>query len=356
MSTVIPLHRSLFTAAETTVLMSGDYTVTARTYDSGVESLTVRNSRGYVEVLPFMGQIIWDAAFDGISLRMDNMFRQPKPVSAIQDTYGCFAFHSGLLAAGCPAPEDDHPLHGEFPCAPMDSAELALHEDGALTVRSSHEYVMGFGHHYLATPSVTLAPGSGLFTIGLRVKNLSAYAPMPLQYMCHMNYAFVPEGRMSDNLAPGSFALRRTVPAHVHPTPEWERINERILSGEYDADSLAGAEAFDPEIVYFADDLPRQTSRAEFALTRPDGTTFVTRFDTAQFPVATRWILHNPDQKVAAFVLPGTSRPEGFLAAEKAGTLIHLNAGEERTFEVETGLLRATEAASSTTQPAQSKE
>jgi len=57
-----------------------------------------------------------------------------------------------------------------------------------------------------------------------------------------------------------------------------------------------------------------------------------------EFPVATRWILHNPDQKVASFVLPGTSRPEGFIAAREVGTLIMLGAGESRSFTVTTGL------------------
>ncbi len=344
MSTLIPLHRSLFTPEKTIVLQNSEFSVSAFTYPSGVESLILQNSRGFLEVLPFMGQILWNAEFDGISLRMDNMFSEPKPVSEIQATYGCFSFHSGLLAAGCPAPDDTHTLHGEFPCAPMDSAELLIEDDGAVTVRSHHEYVMGFGHHYAAAPTVTLAASSGIFRIGMKVKNLSAYAPMPLQYMCHMNYAFVPRGRMVDNLSQGAFQLRRTVPAHVTPTPRWEVLNERILSGDYDANSLDGAEEFDPEIVYFADAIDEQVDRAEFSLTHPDGTVFITRFPTRQFPVATRWILHNPDQKVSAFVLPGTSRPEGYLAAEASGTLIHLAPGEERTFEVETGLLSAAEA------------
>ena len=173
----------------------------------------------------------------------------------------------------------------------------------------------------------------------MSVTNLSAYASMPLQYMCHMNYAFVPGGRMAQNLPAGAFSLRRTVPAHVTPTPRWETLNEEILAGRIDADSLEAATEFDPEIVYFADDLPRHGRDLEFTLTAPDGPTFVTRFSSADFPVATRWILHNADQRVAAFVLPGTSRPEGRLAAQSAGTLIELEAGGARRFHVTTGVL-----------------
>ena len=204
---------------------------------------------------------------------------------------------------------------------------------------STYEYVMGFGHHYRAEPAVTLRAGASTFDIDMSVTNLSAYASMPLQYMCHMNYAFVPGGRMAQNLPAGAFSLRRTVPAHVTPTPRWETLNEEILAGRIDADSLEAATEFDPEIVYFADDLPRHGRDLEFTLTAPDGPTFVTRFSSADFPVATRWILHNADQRVAAFVLPGTSRPEGRLAAQSAGTLIELEAGGARRFHVTTGVL-----------------
>lgn len=333
----IPLCRELFTTEPRTIVGSEEFSVATFRYQTGIETLIVENSRGRVELLPFMGQIIWDAKFDGHSLRMDNMFKQPRPAKEIVDTYGCFAFHSGLLAAGCPAAEDDHPLHGEFACAPMSSAWLEISDD-EVAVFSTYTYVQGFGHHYTATPSVVLRAGSAQFDIRLDVTNESKYQPMPLQYMCHMNYAFVPNATMTSNLPDDAFQLRRSVPDHVTPTPEWTQLNEDILAGKMDANSLVGAEAFDPEIVYFADDLPQYGERAKFAMTAPDGTTFTTEFDSADFPVATRWILHNEDQKVAAFVLPGTSRPEGRCAARKAGTLIELQAGERRSFCVTTGI------------------
>ncbi|MDP9800446.1 hypothetical protein J2S49_000522 [Arcanobacterium wilhelmae] len=333
----IHLPKALFDGEEKLIAETGEMRVTVKKYRKGIESLTIANARGHVEVLPFMGQIIWDAEFDGHSLRMKNMFSEPTPAREIVETYGCFAFHSGLLAAGVPSPEDTHMLHGEFATAPMDTAWLEVDGDRVRIV-SEYEYTMGFGHHYRARPSVTLEAGSGQFHIGMEVTNLSEYAPMPLQYMCHMNYAFVADGVMRESLPEGAFALRRTIPAHVTPTPRWEEINEAILAGKIDGHSLAGATEFDPEIVYLADDLPQYGPEATFELEGPDGVTFTTRFATDEFSTATRWILYNPDQQVAAFVLPGTSRPEGFLAAKKAGTLIMLAAGETRTFDVTTGI------------------
>ncbi|WP_406711433.1 DUF4432 domain-containing protein [Trueperella pyogenes] len=239
----LTLHEQFFDHTPQTIISSGALRVITKRYSSGIASLTIANERGHVEVLPFMGQIIWDAVFDGHSLRMKNMFPEPRPATEITDTYGCFAFHSGLLAAGCPSPDDDHPLHGEFPCAPMQEAWLEITED-SIRVVSMREYVKGFGHHYRAMPSVKLAAGSAQFDIELAVTNLSEYQPMPLQYMCHMNYAFVEGGQMSQSLPEGAFQLRRSIPAHVTPTARWKDINAQILAGEIDADSLDVAKEF----------------------------------------------------------------------------------------------------------------
>ena len=83
---------------------------------------------------------------------------------------------------------------------------------------------------------------------------------------------------------------------------------------------------------------PAVSKLLAYAHLHPQGHVFHTRFLGKEFPVATHWILHNPDQKVASFVLPGTSRPEGFIAAREAGALIMLGAGESRPFTVTTGL------------------
>ena len=61
-------------------------------------------------------------------------------------------------------------------------------------------------------------------------------------------------------------------------------------------------------------------------------------FSTKDFTSATRWILYNGDQQVSAFVLPATCRPEGFLSAKKANTLVMVQPNEEKEFSVLTGL------------------
>lgn len=51
----------------------------------------------------------------------------------------------------------------------------------------------------------------------MEVTNLTC-TEMPLQYMCHMNYAYVDQGRISSNIPATAFKLRESIPSHVHPT------------------------------------------------------------------------------------------------------------------------------------------
>lgn len=72
---------------------------------------------------------------------------------------------------------------------------------------------------------------SALFDIQMAVTNLASVA-MPLQYMCHMNYAYVPEATFSQNIPDEAMKLRESVPAHVKPTEQWLAFNQRIIQGE----------------------------------------------------------------------------------------------------------------------------
>ncbi len=337
MSGQIFLKKDHFGSDKFCLFSNDTFRVEAFSYASGVEALTVTNDQGSITVLPFMGQMIWDAEFRGVNMKMENMFKEPKQTSQVIGTYGCFAYHSGLIRNGCPAPEDDHALHGEMPCAKMDNAWLTISDD-SVTVHGEYEYVMGFGDHYLASPSVTLHKGKAEMAIAMTVTNLASVA-MPLQYMCHTNYAYIPGAEFRQNIPAEAIKLRESIPAHVKPTEQWLSFNEQLKANPTALSILNQPGMYDPEIVFFMDDLPKYADEARFEMVAPDGTTLFSRFNTHELSHATRWILHNGDQKVAAFVLPATCRPEGHLAAKEAGTLIQLASGETRTFRVTTGLL-----------------
>lgn len=334
---LLHLNHHMFNESSFELYKDNDFKISTFIYPSRIEGIKMENSRGYLTVLPFHGLIIWDAIFDNISLKMKDTFSQPLPGPGIADTYGCFQFTSGLLANGTPGPQDDYQLHGEFPTSNMDESHLTFGEN-TVTIHSSFEYVKGFGNHYLAQPSVTLHKDSGLFDIQLKVTNLSNYQLMPLQYLCHMNYAYVANAEMSSNIPDKAFQLRQTIPSHVHPTPEWIAYNDKLKASGKLINKLDDPNHYDPEIVFFSSDLSKYTDEAEFRVAIGHNKKFLTKFSTKQFPIGTRWILYNPDQQVNAFVIPGTSTPEGLHAAKKAGTLIMLNPHESREFKVTTGL------------------
>ncbi|HAI0905482.1 TPA: DUF4432 domain-containing protein, partial [Escherichia coli] len=54
------------------------------------------------------------------------------------------------------------------------------------------------------------------------------------------------------------------------------------MQGEASLSTLSQPEFYDPEIVFFADKLDAYTDQPEFRMIAPDGTTFVTRFSSAE--------------------------------------------------------------------------
>jgi len=344
MTTIIPLHPALCDEAETAVLTAGELSATLFRYPTGMAALRLRNARGEMEILPWMGGMIWSAEFDGVNLTMASGFDAPRPATTIAETYGCFAFHSGLLRNGVPAAEDDHAAHGEFPCAPMDRAWLELGEDAAglfLRAVSEREYVMGFGAHYRAHPSVTLRPGATLFDIGLSVENLSG-KPMELMYMCHINFAFAAGGRIVQPapFTPERTAVRRAVPAHVRPDPDYLALIEDLARNPARMERLDEPECYDPEQVFYVHGLGTDAvGETHLMLQRREGDGFGISYAPACFPHTVRWIMADPDQQVAAFALPSTCQPEGYTAEKRKGHVRELPPRGRADFTVRTGYL-----------------
>lgn len=344
----IPLCRDGLGEAERTVVSAGKLSATLFRYPSGIEGLWLRNARGSVVVLPWFGQMIWSAAFDGIDLMMRSGFEMPLPADSIGGTYGCFAFHSGLLRNGVPGPEDDHAAHGEFPCAMMRSASLELLEiDGAFALRvvSERDHVVGFGPHYRARPAVMLGETGGRFEITLDVENRSGL-PMELMYMCHMNFAFVPDGEVvqAAPFTPSQVVVRRSVPRHVVPTEEYHSLIDALAVAPERMKRLSEPQLYDPEQVFYVNGLrTNEQGRTALLLRRPEGDAFIVEYAPSEFPQCVRWILNGPDQAVAAFALPSTCQPEGYSSERAKGNVRVLAPHGRVRFELTAGYLDAEE-------------
>lgn len=316
-----------------------------RRTQSGVEVVRLSNQRGWVDILPFMGAMIWDACFNGVKLGMRGHFREPRPASGILGTYGCLLYHAGLLRNGNPGPHDTHPLHGEAPCAVMDAAELLLSEDGSgpsLGLACWRDHAEGFGAHYLATHTVTIRPDDTLFDVATDVHNLAG-RPMDLMYMAHANFAFHDGARILQPAAwtPAHVRVRKAVPSHVRATPEFLALLE-TLERQPDALELLDPALCAQEQVFYLHGLRTDPDGwAHLALRQPRGDGFALSYRPAEFPHLVRWILCSPDEQVAAFALPSTCEPEGYTAELRKGHVQTVQPGETRRFALRMGYLDA---------------
>jgi len=218
----IVLKRNYFTDKETVFLEAEDLKVSLFKFETDVEAVRVQNEFGYIIVLPFKGQEIWEASFNG---RIINMYRvgkhAPKKNGALflDSSYGVFFFHCGALRMGCPAIDDDHVLHGELPYADYDEAELIIGTDGRgfyAGVTGKYIYNRGFGPCYEAHPVAKLYSNSTVIEIGMRIDNLSNY-PMELMYMAHLNFRPIPHSRIvqCNPWTEEDMPLREYIPSHL---------------------------------------------------------------------------------------------------------------------------------------------
>ncbi len=126
---VVHLYKNAFSETERVLLETPDFKVITFIYPSGVHAVRLENAVGHLIMLPFQGQQIWDAVLQGRRLTMHSMFADPKPTLAYLENYGGLLLHCGVTAMGVPTSADSHPLHGELPNAPYQTAFLELAED-----------------------------------------------------------------------------------------------------------------------------------------------------------------------------------------------------------------------------------
>ena len=298
MAVRIDLHRSSFESRERRLLETGEFTVSAFRYDSGIEALRVCNSRGEIIVLPFKGQQIWRAGFDGRDLTMRSMFDEPVDTQVYLETYGAFMIHCGLAGLGAPGPDDTHPLHGELPNAPFQKAWLEIDEgEGTVTVGGSYQHTVAFSTNYIATARVTMTAGSALLGVSLAVENLKQTS-MDLMYLAHANFRPVDHGELhyTASYDAKSVRVRTSIPAHISPKPDYMAFIERLARDPLPHHRMDPSLAFDPEVVFSIDMLADSDGFAHAIQAHPDGTADYIGYRPDQAPICMRWICRTPDQ------------------------------------------------------------
>ena len=341
--TRIALRTEFFGEKERILVEHGELSASLFRYDSGVEALRLKNSRGEILALPFQGQQIWDARFDGKILTMRTKFDEPLRTTDYLRNYGAFLLHCGATAMGNPGVEDTHPLHGELPNAPYTDAFLAVGYDDLgpyMAVGGRYRHAVAFGCDYVARPRVTVRAGQAVLSIVMEVENLAKTA-MELMYLAHVNFRPVDGGRLlySAPCDPQAVRVRTSVPSSLHPPFGYvEFLNELSRDPSKHEVFMPGLQ-FDPEVAMMLSCKSDETGWARSMMLHPDGCASYIGHRTDTLDHAIRWISRTPDQDCLGLLLPATAEPDGYHAEKAKGNLKSLVAGQTMRFELEAGLL-----------------
>jgi hypothetical protein len=345
--TTVRLSPEFFSEREKTLVESGPLSASAFAFEGGVCALRLKNELGHLVMLPFQGQQIWSAEFNGRNLTMQSMFDAPRATRDYLQTYGGFLLHCGATAMGVPTPEDTHPLHGELPNAPYQQAYLVIGQDEGgsyIGLGGQYQYTLAFNHNYVAEPLVKLYAGSSLFWVTMTITNLKR-SEMELMYLAHVNFRPVDNGRLvySAPSTPEHIRVRTSIPSHVHPGPGYVEFIQELARQPDKHNVLVPGLPFDPEVVFFLDYLADAEGWAHSMQVHPDGGADYIRHRPDQLDKGVRWICRTPDQDALGLLLPATAEPEGYLAERAKGNLKVLPAGGQFHFELEIGALAPAE-------------
>ncbi len=346
--TVINLEHGFFGEKEKTIVESGELSASLFRYESGVAAVRLKNARGEMTVLPWQGQQIWDARFDGRVLTMKSMFHQPRATRDYLATYGAFLLHCGATAMGVPAAGDTHPLHGELPNAPYDSTFISLGTDAQgpfIGVGGEYRHTIAFAYDYSALPRASLHAGSAAVSIAMEIANHKKTA-MDLMFMEHVNFRPIDNGRLvySAPCSPDTVRVRTALPSHIKPPAGHREFLAELAADPGRHNVLAPGLAFDPEVVLYLTYRADPKGWAHTMMVHPDGYASWISHKPQQFDHGVRWISRTPDQDCLGMVLPGTAEPEGYSAEKAKGNVKTLAAGASARFELEAGLFTPTEA------------
>ena len=342
----IGLQKSQFSESERPLCEFGQLKASSFLFGSGVHAVRISSARGHIIVLPYQGQQIWDAVFEGRRLTMKTFFPQPVSSTHLLESYGAFLYHCGALRMGNPGPEDDHPLHGELPAAPYADAWLVAGEDSGgtyLGVSGIFRYTRAFGDKYTAVPTVKLYENSTILDVGMTIEN-HAHVPMDLMYMCHVNFLPAENGEIvqATGWDTKDMVLRSSIPAHVNPTPEFLAFMESLKKNPGVTRILRPEDQYNPEIVFYVRNLKADSRGMTHMLQKhPDGTSDYVGYNVKELDHTVRWILKHDDQKVNGMALPATCDPEGYTAEKKKGNVRTIPALGTVSFSVRTGCMDA---------------
>ena len=347
----IYLYEELFERASKTVFESDLFSAEIFKYSTGVSAVKIKNDKGYVISLPFMGQMIWDMEFLGRNMVMKSIFEEPEFCrEAYGESYGCFLMHCGLTVTGIPSKDENHARHGELPFAKYKEAYIILGEDERgkyISIGGVYSYKRAYVANYDFIPEYRLYAGASTIELIMNIKNKKD-TPLEYYYLAHINYGPMTGSRLRANAKARSEAEKAAIPS-AYP----DGASEEVLA------FLKGLEADPSKMDVSEENLLRCTPEFSFLYTceadkngdahtlqiMPDGYSCYVRHRPEQLPVSVRWIGRTGDEASMGMVLPSTAPHTGYKSCKENGYARYLESGKEFTFHITTGILTPEETA-----------
>ena len=331
----INLKREFFSEKEFVIAENSTMKATAFKYSTGVCAIKVENNRGYFIILPFQGQQIWRAAFDGHDLAMKSTFEEPVANVPFLRTYGGFIYHCGMTSIG--APDAEHLQHGEIPNIDYGSAYIECGEgaDGAyIAVGGSVDYNVSFTRRYIFSPKCTLTENGTVLKLDVELKNMREN-PLEYAYLCHINFAPIYGAKLHYNAK--CKTVHRIIPDDM-PADKKAKLICQLDALEADihsADTVGeDGQFYQPEIcctMIYEGDRGYTLQYAE-----GEGACYVTH-TTKELPCSIRWISRCETEDAMGMVLPSTGEHRGYQYLKDNGQLKYLEPYGTLSFTMEAG-------------------
>lgn len=342
----IYLNKTFFKEKESKFLENSGLSAYVYKYDTGIEAIRLENKLGHIIVLPYQGQVIWDAVFYDRSLKMTTPFSIPQNSHIFGETYGCYLMHCGMTSMGVPKDTDNHPVHGHLPFASMKESHIEIGEDKSgkyLELFSTYERNIAFDEHYIAIPSIRLYENSSMLRVHMHTQNLSR-KKMNLMYLCHINNKLIPGAKIYQTLDwDNKHMAIQDLP--VSPNSDLVHLHEKVGKDPSASNPITESEFYDPEICFFLRDMKNDANHfAHYLYELPDGSGDYTYFDSKVLNHGVRWIAYHQDCQSMGMVLPGTAESEGYTKELSKNNLKYLEPMDTFDATVYCGAVNSSEA------------
>lgn len=347
MSNKIYIYENFFTEREKTIFSCGNLSASLFIYDTGVKAVKIKNSKGSATILPYMGQMIWRADFNGKELAMKSIYDQPiQPKVAYGESYGCFLMHCGLTAMGNPTAEDTHAPHGELPFAKYQSVYIVSGKDengeyvgisGVYTNKACYEL------NYDFSPMVKLYDNATYLDVEVKFTN-NKDVPLEYYYLCHINHLPVDGSTLSYTADRSKIKVNHEVPDNYFNEKGAKATNDYLDKLDKDPSIMdkigAEGQSYQPEIVFGIMSYKGDENGNAYTMQiYPDKTATFVMHKPEELPYGVRWISRTKDEDAIGMVLPATAEHFGKLYCQKNNQQRYLKQGETVTYHIKTGLL-----------------